>query len=105
VPAGHRGRRRHDGAVWVDHCVVVVDDANDVDGVIVGVLDVPTRVVALWLVVETINERSRAECRLVGEAEVISCHGSLGGGEGLELSVGQPDGVKGKATNVLVIYL
>jgi len=72
VPAGLGGRRSHDGAVWVDHCVVVVDDANDVHRVFMGVLDVHAGLVAFGLVVEPGYERSGTERRLVGEAEIVS---------------------------------
>ena len=91
VPAGHRRCWGYHGALVIKRGIIVKDGPNDVHGVIVGVL----RVVAL-LITESGDERSRAERGLVGEAEVESRHGSLGGGEDLELSVGEADGVVGK---------
>ena len=94
VPAGHRRCWGYHGAIIIKRGIIVKDGPNDVHRVIVGVLGV-----VAFLVTEACDERSRAERGLVGEAEVESRHGSLGGGEGLELSVGKKRGVVGKATD------
>ena len=106
MPPSHRRCWRSDlASFWVNHGIVVVNGPNDVHSVIVGVLDVPAGVVTYGLVVKSGNERSRAKHGLIREAEIESRHGSLGGGEGLELSVGQPDGVVGEAGDGAVTFV
>jgi len=75
VPAVHRGGRSDDfPGVRVDHCVVVVDDANDVHGMIVGVADVAARIVANRLVVKPGNFSSGLEGGFVSEAKEGCVH-------------------------------